>query len=240
MGSDCRDYIIRLSGDDYNKLRELSERLGVSEESLVSAFVDALWIARGVARPSGTVRVTWEELSLRLARLLEYGYMMDRLVEGFLSRFDGEGLGYALEDAGWLEGFEGVYFVLVKSSGGSPWVDSVSVQLQSRGWAYAGFESLVGFRGELEDYDGVVSRLKKSLEEYLETDEYSSLEDKWEDCADYTEVEFRVESEEDSVRLVGEVYVSDWSCLPPLSDMEKIFESVFKRAGLEGLRDREQ
>jgi len=233
---------VRLSDEAYNELKKLSNLLGLNASEIVNSLVHAASLygrrlkdeievyERSIGVSKG------EAWNIVIHGVLDKGFLMSSLSRYLLKMLEGEDLGYDLEDCDWLKDFKGLWMSFVKLEGGSPWGHEVYIQLQRDGDAYVEYRSIVGFKGDLKDeeFDKIVYKLKKALEELLEKDEeFSEAIMDIEDCGDLTEFKIDISADSDMIAIEATVYTTDWECIPSLKLIEKMFRKIYGKAKLE-------
>jgi len=92
-------------------------------------------------------------------------------------------------------------------------------------------ESLVGFKDKLGDkYEEVKNKLEKALGDDEVADALEDLEDSL--GCDISEVNAKVLNTNNSLSLYIEIFVDDYTCLPPIDEIEKIINLVLSKTGI--------
>jgi hypothetical protein len=92
-------------------------------------------------------------------------------------------------------------------------------------------ESLVGFKDKLGDkYEEVKNKLEKALRDNEVTDALEDLENSL--GCNISEVNAKVLNTNHSLSLYIEIFVDDYTCLPPIDEIEKIINLVLSKAGV--------
>jgi len=92
-------------------------------------------------------------------------------------------------------------------------------------------ESFIGFKKELGNrYEDVKKRLEEALKDEEVTDALANLEDSL--GCDIAEVNAKVLDMDDELSLYLEIFVDDYTCLPPIDEIEKIISLILNKAGV--------
>jgi len=97
-------------------------------------------------------------------------------------------------------------------------------------------ESFIGFKDELGNrYEDTKKRFEEALEDEEVTDALDELEDSL-GCG-IAEVDAKVLDMDYGLSLYLEIFVDDYTCLPPINEMEKVISLILNKAGMKRKSD---
>ena len=228
---------LKLNKETLDMLKEFSEGTGLTVDSVVEVLLKPFLLRTEYFK--NVLKKYVDKLGVlerKCFLIVDYGVSLSYLLNSLAKELGLKEDELVLIDMDFLKDMKGLWLVLNPIP--SPYIDEMTIQLQSDDTFYIEASSIVCFEEDVGKRK--YRRYVRKLEDAIKTPEVLSLcgtlEEELEECGDIGEVSVETYDFDGTLHLVVKVYGGSWLCIPKISKVNRIFKKIYAKSRLTRLR----